>query len=98
MTFLANFIKVLYKSCSFPSVAVVLSLAIIKGFAQAIAGGGIFGYLSFRGPETSVTDTPIKNGFNNFDYAPMSKEESNEIQRQMYLRNKESLRRRREKE
>lgn len=91
MIFLSNFIKVLYKSCSFPSVAVVLSLAIIKGFAQAISGGGIFSSLSFRGPETSVTDTPVKNSFNNFDYKPMTKEESRAREIALYKKAKQEF-------
>lgn len=99
MNFTVNFIKLIYKTCSFESVCISLAFAMINGIARAISGGGIAGFLSFRNvPRDNAKPVDKKNGFNNFDYEPMTKEEAKNFEAEMYKRTKEQLRRRREEE
>lgn len=98
LDFLTSFIKLTYKLCSFPSICISLSFAFIDGLARAIAGGGIKGFFSSRNLPRE-TEKPIDKKSNcNFSYTPMTKEQSREIERQKYLQNKESLRKRRNEE
>lgn len=96
MDFLSNYIKLIFKFCSFPSICISLVFIFIDGIATALSGGFPFKRLHINSVPKDLENSPVKTGFNNFSYNPTSEEENRELERKMYQKTKESLKRHRE--